>query len=99
MNRLLIISTLVLLPAAASFAKAPEQCQKISDLAAEAMKARQDGELLKDAVESVGDGSKFSESMVMKAYKVRVFEDSKERATAISEFQNAAYRECYDAYN
>ncbi|WP_312143252.1 hypothetical protein [Stutzerimonas kunmingensis] len=99
MNRLLLIATLALLPAAASFAQAPEQCQKISDLAAEAMKARQDGELLKDAVKSVGDGSKFSENMVMNAYKVRVFEESKERATAISEFQNAAYRECYDAYN
>lgn len=99
MNRLLMIAALALLPATASFAKAPEQCQKISDLAAEAMKARQDGDLLKDAVKSVGDGSKFSENMVMNAYKVRVFEDSKERATAISEFQNAAYRECYDAYN
>ncbi|MBO9552232.1 hypothetical protein [Pseudomonas sp.] len=99
MNRLLLIAAIVLLPAGVSFAKAPEQCQKISDLAAEAMKARQDGDLLKDAVRSVGDGSKFSEGMVMKAYKVRVFEDSKERATAISEFQNAAYRECYDAHN
>ena len=48
---------------------------------------------------SVGDQSKFSDAMVLKAYQVRVFEDSKERATAISEFQNAAYRECYEAYN
>ena len=99
MNRTLLIAAIVLFPAAGSFAKAPEQCQKISDLAAEAMKARQDGDLLKDAIKSVGDGSKFSETMVMKAYKVRAFEGSKERATAISEFQNAAYRECYDAYN
>lgn len=99
MTRLLLIAALALLPAGASFAKAPDQCEKISDLAAEAMKARQDGELLKDATKSVGDGSKFSEGMVMKAYQVRVFEDSKERATAISEFQNAAYRECYDAHN
>ncbi|HDS1682182.1 TPA: hypothetical protein QEM39_003761 [Pseudomonas putida] len=99
MPRLLLIVALALLPAGASFAKAPDQCEKISDLAAEAMKARQDGELLKDATKSVGDGSKFSEGMVMKAYQVRVFEDSKDRATAISEFQNAAYRECYDAHN
>lgn len=99
MTRLLLIAALVLLPAGASFAKALDQCEKISDLAAEAMKARQDGELLKDAIKSVGDGSSFSEEMVMKAYQVRVFEDSKERATAISEFQNAAYRECYDAHN
>lgn len=99
MTRLLLIAALALLPAGAPFAKAPDQCEKISDLAAEAMKARQDGELLKDATKSVGDGSKFSEGMVMKAYQVRVFGDSKERATAISEFQNAAYRECYDAHN
>jgi len=87
------------LPVGASLAKAPEQCEKISDLAAESMRARQDGELLKDSTKSVGDGSRFSEEMVMKAYQVRVFEDSKDRATAISEFQNAAYRECYDAHN
>lgn len=99
MTRLLLIAALALLPAGASFAKAPGQCEKISDLAAEAMKARQGGQLLKDATKSVGDGSKFSEGMVMKAYQVRVFEDSKQRATAISEFQNAAYRECYDAHN
>lgn len=98
MNRLLLVAAIALMPAGAAFAKAPDQCQKISDLAAEAMKARQDGDLLKDAIKSVGDGSKFSEAMVMKAYQVRVF-DSKERATAISEFQNAAYRECYDAHN
>ncbi|MCO8261476.1 hypothetical protein NC656_07935 [Pseudomonas asiatica] len=99
MNRLLLIVALALLPVGASLAKAPDQCEKISDLAAEAMKARQGGELLKDATKSVGDGSRFSEEMVMKAYQVRVFENSKERATAISEFQNAAYRECYDAHN
>lgn len=99
MNRLLLIAALVLLPAGASFANPPAQCESISDLAAEAMKARQDGDLLKDAIESVGDGSKFSEQMVIRAYQVRVFEDSRERSTAISEFQNAAYRECYDAHN
>jgi hypothetical protein len=47
----------------------------------------------------VGDGSKFSETMVMKAYKVRIFDDAKQRAAAIAEFQNAAYRECYEAFN
>jgi len=99
MNRLLLVAAIALMPAGAAFAKAPDQCQKISDLAAEAMKARQDGDPLKDAIKSVGDGSKFSEAMVMKAYQVRVFDDTKERATAISEFQNAAYRECYDAHN
>ncbi|MNJ36391.1 hypothetical protein D3C77_311770 [compost metagenome] len=99
MNRLLLIAALAMLPMGASFAKAPSQCEKISDLAAEAMQARQDGDLLKDAISSVGDGSKFSEEMVMKAYQVRVFDESKERGTAISEFQNAAYRECYDAHN
>lgn len=99
MNRLLLIAALALLPVGASLAKAPDQCAKISDLAAEAMQSRQDGKLLKDSTKLVGDGSRFSEEMVMKAYQVRVFEDSKERATAISEFQNSAYRECYDAHN
>ncbi|MNJ21392.1 hypothetical protein D3C77_157420 [compost metagenome] len=99
MKRLILIAALVLLPAGASFAKAPESCQKISDLGAEAMTARQDGVLLKDAISSVGDGSKFSETMVMKAYKVRIFDDAKQRAAAIAEFQNAAYRECYEAFN
>ncbi|MEE6443168.1 MULTISPECIES: hypothetical protein [Pseudomonas] len=99
MNRLLLAAAIALMPTGATFAKAPDQCAKISDLAAEAMKSRQDGDLLKDAINSVGDGSKFSEAMVMKAYQVRAFDDSKERAAAISEFQNAAYRECYDAHN
>ncbi|POF93235.1 hypothetical protein [Pseudomonas putida] len=99
MRRLLLIAAIAMLPAGASFAKAPDQCEKISDLAAEAMTARQDGDLLKDAAKSVGDGSRFSEEMVMKAYQVRVFDEPKQRATAISEFQNAAYRECYDAHN
>ncbi|MCO7526398.1 hypothetical protein NJH54_18040 [Pseudomonas asiatica] len=99
MNRLLLVAAIALMPTGTTFAKAPDQCEKIPDLAAEAMKARQDGDLLKDAVNSVGDGSKFSEAMVIKAYQVRVFDDNKERGTAISEFQNAAYRECYDAHN
>ena len=99
MNRLLLVAAIALMPIGATLAKAPDQCSEISDLAAEAMRSRQDGDLLKDAINSVGDGSNFSEAMVMKAYQVRVFDDTKERATAISEFQNAAYRECYDAHN
>lgn len=99
MNRILLIAALTALPFGCSLAKAPDQCEKISNLAEEAMKARQDGNLLKEAISSVGDGSKFSEAMVLKAYQVRVFDEPKERATAIAEFQNAAYRECYDAHN
>lgn len=99
MNRTLLIATLVCMPLPALAASGVETCKKISAMAGKAMEARQDGDLLEDAMASVGDQSKFSDAMVMKAYQVRVFEDSKERATAISEFQNAAYRECYEAFN
>lgn len=99
MNRLLLIAAIACMPLPALAASGTETCKKISAMAGKAMEARQDGDLLEDAMASVGDQSKFSDAMVLKAYKVRVFEDSKERATAISEFQNAAYRECYDAYN
>ncbi|EKT4454444.1 hypothetical protein WCE04_23805 [Pseudomonas shirazica] len=99
MNRTLLIAALVCMPLPALAASGVETCKKISAMAGKAMEARQDGDLLEDAMASVGDQSKFSDAMVLKAYQVRVFEDSKERATAISEFQNAAYRECYEAYN
>ncbi|MHB2048856.1 hypothetical protein [Pseudomonas sp. VEM90] len=99
MNRTLLIAALVCMPFPALAASGVETCKKISAMAGKAMEARQDGDLLEDAMASVGDQSKFSDAMVLKAYQVRVFEDSKERATAISEFQNAAYRECYEAYN
>ena len=99
MNRTLLITALVCMPLPALAASGVETCKKISAMAGKAMEARQDGDLLEDAMASVGDQSKFSDAMVLKAYQVRVFEDSKERATAISEFQNAAYRECYEAYN
>lgn len=99
MNRLVMIAALACMPLPALAASGVETCKKISAMAGKAMEARQDGDLLEDAMASVGDQSKFSDAMVLKAYHVRVFEDSKERATAISEFQNAAYRECYEAYN
>lgn len=99
MNRLALIAILVTLSTPALAASSNDTCKKISAMAAQAMEARQKGDLLEDAMSSVGDQSKFSEAMVMKAYKVRVFESSKGRATAIAEFQNAAYRECYEAFN
>lgn len=99
MNRTLLIAALFCMPLPVFAASGNDTCKKISAMAAQAMEARQKGDLLEDAMSSVGDQSKFSEAMVMKAYKVHVFESSRDRATAISEFQNAAYRECYDAFN
>lgn len=99
MKTVLLIAALTIAPFCAALAKEPSQCGKISALAGEAMKSRQDGELLEKAISSVGDGSKFSEGMVMRAYQVRVFADQAEKKTAIAEFQNGAYRECYEAHN
>lgn len=99
MKTLFLIAALVIAPFCTAHAKDPDQCKKISELAGDAMKSRQDGELLEDAISTVGDGSKFSEGMVMKAYQVRVFADQAEKKAAIAEFKNGAYRECYEAHN
>lgn len=76
-----------------------ETCKKISGLAHDAMKARQDGALLEDSMERVGDGSKFAKDVVMQAYQHPVSSGKEEKLQAITEFQNEAYRVCYNADN
>lgn len=99
MKKIILIAALAIVPFCTALAKDSNQCRNISALAGDAMKSRQDGELLEDAISSVGDGSKFSEAMVLRAYQVRVFADQAEKKVAIDEFQNGAYRECYEAHN
>jgi hypothetical protein len=70
-------------------------CKKISAMAGEAMEARQNGDLLEDAMSSVGDQSKFSNSMVVKAYEAPVAASSAGKEKAVSDFRNSAYGECY----
>lgn len=59
------------------------------------MEARQNGELLEDAMSSVGDQSKFSDAMVVKAYTAPVANSSAGKKKLVSDFRNAAYAECY----
>lgn len=72
-----------------------EACKKISAMAGDAMQARQDGDLMEDAMESVGDQSKFSNAMVARAYEVEVAKGSAAKKKAVSDFRNEAYGECY----
>ncbi|MGE8458327.1 MAG: hypothetical protein ACN6OY_17360 [Pseudomonas alloputida] len=95
MNRTLLIAALVCLPVPALAASGEENCKKISAMAGKAMEARQDGDLLEDAMSSVGDQSKFSDAMVVKAYTAPVANSSAGKKKLVSDFRNAAYAECY----
>lgn len=94
MNRLLLIAVITCLSGQAMAASGQETCRKISAMAGEAMEARQNGDLLEDAMDSVGDQSKFSNAMVAKAYSAPIV-SSVAKKRVISEFRNDAYAECY----
>ena len=70
-------------------------CKKISVVAGQAMEARQRGDLMEEAMTSVGDNSKFTNAMIVQAYTVPVVQDDKERQNAVSEYRNLKYAECY----
>ncbi|HEJ1056915.1 TPA: hypothetical protein SLP05_004535 [Pseudomonas putida] len=91
----LIIVALMSIAGSAFAADAQTTCKKISAMAGEAMEARQRGDLLEDAMSSVGDQSKFSNAVVVKAYGIPVAPDSKSRDKAVADFRNEAYGECY----
>ncbi|MBS3184550.1 hypothetical protein JIQ88_05660 [Pseudomonas sp. PCH44] len=95
MNRLLLIAVIACMPLPVLAASGEETCKKISAMAGKAMEARQDGDLLEDAMASVGDQSKFSNAMVVKAYTLPVATSSAGKEKYVSEFRNAAYAECY----
>lgn len=83
--------------AATSAHAAGDSCKKISALAGQAMTARQSGELLEDSLEKIGDGSKFAQSVVLKAYDRPVQPLKSMKEDAVKEFQNEAFRACFDA--
>lgn len=83
----------------ASAFSAEDSCTKISSLAQEAMAARQSGALLQDSIKGIGDGSKFAQVVVMKAYEKPINQTKDGKAQAIKEFQNEAYRACFNANN
>lgn len=95
MNRTLLIAVALCLPVPAFATSGEETCKKISAMAGKAMEARQNGDLLEDAMSSVGDQSKFSDAMVVKAYGAPVATSSTGKKKLISDFRNAAYAECY----
>ncbi|OOH81361.1 hypothetical protein BOW65_09775 [Pseudomonas koreensis] len=83
---------------AASVANADDSsCKKISALAGQAMTARQNGQLLEESLEKIGDGSKFARSMILKAYERPVAIIDSIKTEAINEFRNDAFRQCLDA--
>ncbi|MNH10702.1 hypothetical protein D3C79_701890 [compost metagenome] len=94
MNRLLLIATLSCITGQVLAASGEETCKKISAMAGQAMEARQNGDLLEDAMASVGDQSKFSNAMVARAYSAPIV-SSVAKKRVISEFRNDAYAECY----
>ena len=78
---------------------AEDSCMKVSGLAQQAMLARQNGELLQDSMKKYGDGSKFANAVIMKAYEKPVEHSDKAKEMAVKEFQNEAYRVCFNANN
>lgn len=72
---------------------------KVSGLAQQAMLARQNGELLQDSMKKYGDGSKFANAVIMKAYEKPIEHSDKSKEMAVKEFQNEAYRVCFNANN
>lgn len=90
-----IFSCLFLLSQAAQ--SAGDSCKKVSELAHDAMKARQAGDLLQDSIESVGDGSDFAQKVIMMAYEKPISQEAKGKEEAVKEFQNEAYRVCFNA--
>lgn len=76
---------------------AGDSCKKISALAGEAMEARQDGQLLEDSLEKIGDGSKFAKGVILKAYEKQVMATDAMKEESVKEFRNEAYRVCLNA--
>ena len=76
-----------------------DSCMKVSGLAQQAMLARQNGELLQDSMKKLGDGSKFANAVIMKAYDKPVEQSEKAKEMSVKEFQNEAYRACFNANN
>lgn len=76
-----------------------DSCMKVSGLAQQAMSARQSGELLQDSMKKLGDGSKFASAVIMKAYEKPVEQSDKAKEMSVKEFQNEAYRVCFNALN
>lgn len=72
-------------------------CKKISALAGQAMTARQNGQLLEDSLEKIGDGSKFARNMILRAYERPVAMMEALKPEMVREFQNEAFRECLSA--
>lgn len=96
MKRLLAASLASLCIALSAHAD-DSSCKKISALAGQAMTARQNGQLLEDSLEKIGDGSKFARTMILKAYDRRVVSDESIKAEVINEFRNDEFRQCLDA--
>jgi len=76
---------------------AGDSCKKISALAGQAMTARQNGQLLEDSLDKIGDGSKFAQGVILKAYDQPLMPNKHAKEEAVKEFQNSAFRECLDA--
>jgi len=91
----LLFITLMVCAGLAVAADGQETCKKISAMAGNAMQARQNGDLLEDAMSTVGDQSKFSNAVIVKAYAVPVGMSSQAKDKAVSDFRNEAYAECY----
>ncbi|AJQ46442.1 MULTISPECIES: hypothetical protein [Pseudomonas] len=98
MKKLLILA-LAVFSLAANADENMNKCKKISAMAGEAMEARQRGDLLEDAMASVGDQSKFSNAVVMKAYGAPIGLSARLKEKAVVEFRNEAFAECYQAFN
>ncbi|MCZ9636886.1 hypothetical protein [Pseudomonas putida] len=95
----LIIAALICVALPAHADENQSKCKKISAMAGDAMAARQRGDLLEDAMASVGDQSKFSNAVVMKAYGAPIGQTDQAKERAVSEFRNEAFAECYQAFN
>jgi len=74
-----------------------DACTKASMFANGAMKARQSGMLLSEAMENSMD-DKAVRHIIAEAYKFPLAESKEEKEKSINEFQNHIYLDCYKAF-
>ncbi|QEI04672.1 hypothetical protein FXN63_01565 [Pigmentiphaga aceris] len=96
----LLFTGLAASPVLAQTNSAHQACKDISHLAKELMKLRQVGAPMSQVMELTSSGSSIDEMsklFVQRAYRLPQYSTEQSRERAVREFENEAYRECYEA--
>lgn len=98
MNRIAFLTALLLSGAASGVQAAPNDCQKMGEMAASIMDVRQTGVPKEDLAWLLESGSAEQNAILIKlsnqAYGVEVFGNEEARLQAVLDFQEKAYQAC-----